>query len=126
LSRGWSNGGSRGGVATRAGGGALAGADVGAAGGADVALAESAEARGAGAEGARGAGARGAGARGAGRVEQELKMESSYPQDEEGEELYRDYEQAVPWDLDTLDFNFASGQMKVRLKGQCQSMVLNK
>ncbi len=55
-------------------------------------------------------------------------MESSYPQEEEGEELYRDYEQAVPWDLDTLDFNFASGQMKVsnRLKGQCQGMALNK
>ncbi len=44
---------------------------------------------------------------------QELKMESSYPQDEEGEDMYRDYEKAVPWDLDTLDFNFASGQMKV-------------
>jgi hypothetical protein len=57
-------------------------------------------------------------------------MESSYPQDEEGDDMYRDYEQAVPWDLDTLDFNFASGQMKKvlnRLKGQYNpGMVLNK
>jgi hypothetical protein len=61
-------------------------------------------------------------------VEQELKMESSYPREEEGEDMYRDYEQAVPWDLDTLDFNFASGQMKVlnRLKGQYLGMVSNK
>jgi hypothetical protein len=106
--RGWSNGWSRGGDATRAGGGALIGADGGVAGGAEGARAEGAGARGAGAEGA---GARGAGAKGAGGVEQELKMESSYPQEEEGDDMYRDYEQAVPWDLDTLDFNFASGQM---------------
>ena len=36
-------------------------------------------------------------------------------EEEEEEDLYQDIDQTINWDLDTLDFNFASGK-KFKIK----------
>ena len=47
-----------------------------------------------------------------GKVYQEEKEEMGkmYQEEEEEEDLYQDIDQTINWDLDTLDFNFASGK----------------
>ena len=52
-----------------------------------------------------------------GKVYQEEKEEMGkmYQEEEEEEDLYQDIDQTINWDLDTLDFNFASGK-KFKIK----------
>ena len=51
-----------------------------------------------------------------GKVYQEEKEEmGKMYQEEEEEDLYQDIDQTINWDLDTLDFNFASGK-KFKIK----------
>jgi hypothetical protein len=47
-----------------------------------------------------------------GEVIEGMEEGSSYNEEEEGE-VGEHYDQAINWDLDTLDFNFASGNRSV-------------